>query len=287
MIELHCHSTASDGRLSPEALIRHAQAEGLRALVLTDHDTTAGVAEARKTAAEVGLIFRAGVEIEVDNATGEFHLLGLGVDDLDPRFQAGLGKLQELRKERNLRIFAKMKDAGLSGDYSDVVALAGDEGLVGRPHFARWLVKRQKVATVQDAFDKFLGKGQLFYEKKAALPLQEALELIHGAGGTAVLAHPLSLYLTLTKLEEALVEWKSWGLDGIEAFHPGAAMSKCRQFEDLGRRLGLKISAGSDFHGENRPDRRLGHTAGGLVIGDEFLEEILGISPAPAEDKAT
>lgn len=284
MIDLHCHSTASDGRLSPADLIRHAKAGGLRALVLTDHDTTAGVAEARAEAKRQDLVFLAGTEIEINFPSGEFHLLALGLQDTDSGLEAALAGLREKRSDRNLRIWQKMKDAGVGGDYADVVALAGDDGMVGRPHLARYLIQRGRVKTIKEAFDKFLGKGQMFYEKKDGLDLETALPLIKRAGGTAIAAHPMSLYLSMTKLEENFAAWKDLGLDGLEAFHPGAPLKKCLQLEDIGRRLGLRISAGSDFHGENRPDRRLGYTVDNRPISDDFWSGVLGISLPSADN---
>lgn len=282
MIDLHSHSTASDGRLSPRELVLLAARDGLKALALTDHDTIAGWDDAERSARETGLVFVPGVEIEIESPTGEFHLLALGLSRSCPDLEAELGRLRESREERNLKIFQKMKEAGVSGEYAEVVESALG-GVVGRPHLARFLVQKGRVASVKEAFDKFLGRGQMFYEKKAGLDLARALELVHRAGGIALVAHPLSLYLSLAKLEERFTEWKDLGLDGLEAYHPGAPLAKCQQLEDLGRRLGLRISAGSDFHGDNRPDRRLGHTSGGRPIGDEFYKEVLGID-LPAAD---
>jgi hypothetical protein len=275
MVDLHSHSTASDGRLTPTDLVSLAASRGLKALALTDHDTVAGLTEAQAACTARGIRFVPGIELEVESETGEFHLLGLGLGQWETGWVAGLDEFQAIREERNRRIFDRMTEAGIRGDYSKVKDLA-QGGQVGRPHFARFLVDRGKVETVQGAFDHFLGRGQLFYEKKASLPLARAIALVHAAGGLAILAHPLSLQLKFPALEEKLGEWKALGLDGLEAWHPGAEPRHCRRLEGLAARWGLKISAGSDFHGENRPDRKLGLTSGGRVIGDEFLEELLG-----------
>ena len=145
---------------------------------------------------------------------------------------------------------------------------------MGRPHFARFLVQRGKVETIQDAFTHFLGQGQLFSVAKAALSVRQAADLVHRAGGLAILAHPLTLQLNFGDLEEKLGLWKAEGLDGIEAWHPGAEPRQCRRLEGLAARWGLRVTAGSDYHGDNRPDRQLGLTAGGRPIAEHVLEEL-------------
>ena len=274
MVDLHSHSTASDGRLSPAGLVALAASRGLKALALTDHDTVAGLGEAEQAAGAAGIRFVPGIELEVESSTGEFHLLGLGLSQWKTAWARRLDEIQLLREERNRRIFAKMTQAGIRGGYDEVRALA-QGGQVGRPHFAQFLVNRGKVETIQDAFHHFLGAGRQFYEKKAALPLPRALELVHEGGGLAVVAHPTSLQLTFGELEERFAEWQALGLDGVEAWHPGTEPRHCRRLETAARRLGLKVSAGSDFHGENRPDRQLGLTSGGRPIDDSVLEELL------------
>jgi len=144
-------------------------------------------------------------------------LLGLGLGQWKTGWISGLIELQHLREERNLKIFTKMTDAGIRGDYNEVRELAAG-GQVGRPHFARFLVNRGKVRSLQEAFNHFLGRGQLFYQKKAALPLESAIALVHAGGGLAILAHPMSLQLSFADLEEKLGEWKDRGLDGAVGF---------------------------------------------------------------------
>jgi len=273
MVDLHSHSTASDGRLSPTDLVALAARRGLSALALTDHDTVAGLDEAQRACQTQGLTLVPGIELEVESDSGEFHMLGLGLRQWETGWVAGLDKLQALRDDRNRRIFGKMTEAGIRGDYEEVLALA-QGGQVGRPHFARFLVARGKVKTIQDAFTHFLGRGQLFYEKKAALPVQEAIALLHAGGGLAIVAHPMSLQMDFRELEEKLGVWKDLGLDGVEAWHPGAEPRHCRRLERLAARWDLKISAGSDFHGDNRPDRALGLTSGARPIDSQFLEAL-------------
>lgn len=275
MVDLHSHSTASDGRLSPAELVALAASRRLTALALTDHDTVAGLSEARDACQAAGIAFVPGIELEVETDSGEFHLLGLGLDQWETGWVEGLKSLQTMREDRNRKIFSKMTEAGIRGDYDEVRELAGG-GQVGRPHFARFLVSRGKVNSLQDAFTHFLGRGQLFYEKKAALPVEQAIALVHQGGGLAFVAHPMSLQLRAADLEERLGRWKALGLDGLEAWHPGAEPRHCRRLEGLAARWGLRVSAGSDFHGDNRPDRKLGLTAGGRPIEARFYEELFG-----------
>ena len=273
MVDLHAHSTASDGRLTPTELVSLAASRHLSALALTDHDTVAGLDEAAQACADRGLRFVAGIELEVEIDSGEFHLLGLGFRQWQSGWIDGLKELQRLRDVRNRRMFDKMTEAGIVADYQEIVDIA-EGGQVGRPHFARFLVNRGKVGTIQDAFTQFLGRGQLFFEKKTALPVKRAFELVHAGGGLAIVAHPMSLQPSFVDLERRLGEWQALGLDGLEAWHPGTEPRYCRRLEGLAARWGLKVTAGSDFHGDNRPDRKLGLTSGGRPIEAKFLEEL-------------
>ncbi|NNM68254.1 MAG: PHP domain-containing protein [Spirochaetales bacterium] len=274
MIDLHTHSTASDGRLDPTSLVELAHKTGLTLLALTDHDTTAGLDEAAQACQRHAISFIPGIEWEINNPNGEFHLLGLGLKNWSGGFALAVDKIQKLRHDRNQKIFARMLSAGLKGDYSEVEELA-QGGQIGRPHFARFLVARGKVSSVQDAFNQFLGRGKLFWEPKVGLDFDEAIELIHSAGGQAVIAHPLSLALPWASLEEQLLLFKSRGLDGLEAWHPSASVGACRRLEEMAQRLNLIVTAGSDFHGGNRPDRRLGFTAGKRPIDCKFADFLL------------
>jgi len=273
MVDFHSHSTASDGTLCPTELVELAAKRGLLALALTDHDTVAGLDEARLACQKHGLRFIPGIELEIAFEHGEFHLLGLGLQQWKTGWVEGLRELQRLRSERNLRIFAKMQEAGIAGNFSEVELLAKG-GQVGRPHFARFLVERGKVPSVQEAFTHFLGKGKLFYVARAGLDLEAAISMIHQAGGLAVVAHPKTLHVSQANLETLLTSAREKGLDGLEAWHPGAEPRVARKLEALALKLGLKVSAGSDFHGDNRPDRNLGLTSGGLPIEDTFLGKL-------------
>jgi 3',5'-nucleoside bisphosphate phosphatase len=273
MIDLHSHSTASDGSYSPSALVGLALERGLSALALTDHDSVGGLPEAEAASAGTPLSLIRGVEIEVAFEPGEFHLLGLRLEDLGGELAEVLSRLAEARIARNGRILDKMRDAGFSATMDELRAVAG-EGAAGRPHIAALLVERKAVRTRQEAFDKYLGKGRPFYAPKECLELGAAMRMVKEAGGLAVVAHPLSLFVSWGRLASLMDEWKELGIDGIEAYHPTAKLGPCRRVERLARERGFRVTAGSDFHGAIRPDRKLGRTAGNLAIGDEYLAEI-------------
>ena len=279
MIDLHTHSAASDGSLSPSALIAEAVKRKISALALTDHDTTGGLQQAAKAAAEHGVCFIPGVELEIVwNKDGEFHLLGLGIDGQTSEFRSALEELARRRRERNLEMINMMNKAGIPVSYEEISALAavkGEQGnSIGRPHFAAFLVKRKIVKNREQAFVRYLGRGKPFYIPKVGLEFEHAAKLINESGGIAVLAHPMSLYTAWGKFPELIKGLKEKGLAGLEAWHPSAKVSACRRLEELGRKLDLFITAGSDFHGEPRPERKLGITAGGKKIDRSFLEGI-------------
>lgn len=271
MIDLHTHSTASDGTLSPAELMQEAARVGLRAIALTDHDTIAGVPEAAAAAKEHGIQFIPGVELDLGYSHGSFHMLGLNLDPEAPELRSALAVIGENRTSRNLQMVAAIRDAGIECSYDELMQIAGGPN-VGRPHFARYLVAKGVAASEQKAFDRYIGNGKRFYKKRESIALSEALRVIHRGGGKAFIAHPLSLQMTFTKLDARLGEWKELGLDGIEAYHSNAGLEECRRLELMAERHGLLISAGSDFHGFQRPDRQLGRTAENTEIEDRFLE---------------
>jgi predicted metal-dependent phosphoesterase TrpH len=291
MIDLHTHSRASDGDLSPAGLIEKAGSMGISALALTDHDTISGLSEAEKAAKSYNIHFIPGVELEIDTeqgengrenqvlrpecavVSGEFHLLGLGIRNPSGEFLEALKHLAGARERRNLRMVEKMREAGIDLRYDAIKAFAGGN-IVGRPHFGHFLISRNLVKNQELAFKRFLAKGRPFYVPKEGLIFDRAVSLIHDAGGIAVLAHPMSLYVAWGRLPGLIASLRERGLDGLEAWHPTAKPKTCRRLEELGKAMGLYITAGSDFHGSARPDRNLGYTAGDRVIDDAILAAI-------------
>ena len=287
MIDLHTHSSVSDGNFSPSSLMEHAAKQGLSALALTDHETIGGIDQAAKAAAEHKMRFIPGVELEITwNRNGEFHLLGLGIERPTVDFVSALEELARRRRERNLEMVNMMNKAGISVSYDEIIAFATGHSAhgqhssgqnspsIGRPHFAAFLVKRKIARNMEQAFLRYLGRDRVFYIPKAGLEFERAVKLIHESGGIAILAHPMSLYTAWGRLPPLLEDLKERGLDGLEAWHPSAKVTSCLRLEEQAKRLKIHITAGSDFHGEARPGRKLGITAGGRKIDKSFLENI-------------
>jgi hypothetical protein len=270
MVDLHTHSTASDGTLTPRELIEEAARRGIREMALTDHDTVSGVAEAQAAGRRHGVTVIAGIELEIGYTGGTFHLLGLGLDPGNERLLELLSDVADERTNRNLRMIGHIREAGIEADYDSVASLAAGS-IVGRPHFAQFLVESGLVSTEQAAFQEYLGEGRPFYEPRRRLSLRKASRIIHEAGGRAVVAHPKTLRLKSAQLAEHLAQWQSEGLDGIEAFHSNASYPECREMEEMAKKLNLLTTAGSDYHGPQRSDRKLGHTTEEKPIADRFF----------------
>jgi predicted metal-dependent phosphoesterase TrpH len=271
MIDLHTHTDASDGELTPSALVELASASGISVLAVTDHDTMAGLKEAEKKAEETGIRLIPGVETEVDFEPGEFHILGLGMDQYpDGPLEDFLEDIRRRRISRNLEMVSLMEDDGLQVTIEDLDGIAGGE-VTGRMHFARWLINQGKAKNIPDCFEKWLGAGCPYYVPKVRPKLEEALEAIHASGGKAVIAHPLSLWISWGRMSKYMPEWKECGLDGIEARHPGASKREAARFEELAKQNGMFITGGSDFHGPGRPDRRLGFGSNNVPLEEDLL----------------
>ena len=275
MIDLHSHSNASDGRKSPADSARYAAEKNLSVWALTDHDTVAGLHEAALACQETGVVFVPGIEITINWPNGEFHLLGQGLSHCSEELADLVAELKESRDERNDHIIEKMAEDGIQTTAEEIKAFCGVEQL-GRPHFADYLVHRGVVKTRQAAFDKYLAQGRPWFIHHNGADLDEAVSAIVSSGGVPVLAHPLSLYVSWGKIDGVLTEIVAHGIQGIEAWHPGARVGEAMRLEELARKLGCFVTAGSDFHGEGvRADRHLGHTSGNKKIDARFWEEEL------------
>ncbi len=270
MIDLHVHTTASDGQYTSAQIIQKAAEKNIKVIAITDHDTTAGLAEAHEAGRQLGVTVVGGIEINISFPTGEFHLLGLGLKEPSTSLNVIVENVIKNRSERNLEMIQKMQSDGvnitleeLQTDFPNTV--------LGRPHFAAELVKHKIVKTRQQAFDQYLARGRKWYVPRICTNLDEAIVAIRESGGVPVVAHPMSLYLSWGRLPDFLSDCYERGVMGIEAFHPGARVTECLRLEELGRKIGFIITAGSDFHGEKiRADRKLGHTCGGKKIDDKY-----------------
>jgi predicted metal-dependent phosphoesterase TrpH len=292
MVDLHTHSNASDGNLSPPALIREAARLKISAIALTDHDSIKGLPYARNEAERQGIRLIPGIEIEINySGRGQFHLLGLGISRPSPAFIRAVERLSRLREDRNREILDLMRGMGIEAGMEELEELARGSGgedpdpsgagtpapSVGRPHFAALLIKRGIVKNQEQAFARYLGLEKPLYVPKPGLDFDEAQALIRESAGLPVLAHPLSLYLSWSRLPAFLEDLSGRGLAGLEAWHPAAKPQECRRLQEMARNLGLHVTAGSDFHGETRPGRRLGYSCGNHRIEDAVLEAIPGL----------
>ena len=277
MIDLHSHSYASDGIFSPKEAAEYAVQKNLKVWALTDHDTVDGLSEAALTCAQSGsdIIFVPGIEVNVRWPTGEFHLLGLGLRKYSDELRDLTSDLSESRRRRNLEIVEKMNRDGIKVTLDEIESMFAESQL-GRPHFAAYLVKIGKVKHRQDAFDRYLSKGRPWYVSHDGADLDVAVEAIRSAGGIPVLAHPLSLYVSWGKMEETIEKIKNHGVEGLEAWHPAARINEGFKLELLAKKLGMFVTAGSDYHGKGvRADRHLGLTSGDRKIDDRFWFEEL------------
>ena len=278
MIDLHVHTTASDGQYTPSQIIQKAAEKNIKVIAITDHDTTAGLEEAKAEGKKLGVTVVPGIELNISFPTGEFHLLGLGLKENSKSLNYIVENVIKNRNDRNSQIIAKMNEDGVPITIEEIAADFPNT-VIGRPHFAAELVKHGIVKTRQQAFDQYLARGRKWYVPRICTNLDEAIVAIKESGGVPVVAHPMSLYLSWGRMPDFLTDCYEKGVVGIEAFHPGARVTECLRLEELGRKIGFVITAGSDFHGEKiRSDRRLGHTCGGKKIDDKYyFEELLKV----------
>jgi len=275
-VDLHAHSTASDGSDAPAELVRKADARGLAAVALTDHDTTAGLAEARAAAKSLpDLRFVAGVEVSAVYEPGTMHVLGLGIDESAGPLQRMTARFRAARRERNPRILARLRALGVPVSMEDVCRQAGRAageggGIISRLHIAQAIVAAGRAADRKDAFARYVGAGAPAYVAKERLAAGEIIAAIHAASGAAVLAHPVQLQCPDLDAMDALVRrLMDAGLDGIEAYHSDHSDEQTRQYIELARRHGLLITGGSDYHGPGKPHVALGRPAVPAAILDE------------------
>jgi len=273
-IDLHAHTTASDGSFSPSELVAHAHEIGLNAIGVTDHDTIGGWDEAFIAGENLGVEIVPGVELSVAYEGGRFHLLAYYCA-VESELTEVLSEIQAARANRNGVIFDNLRELGLPLEEKEVFAFAGDKGVVGRPHFAQAMVARGYVASTQEAFDKYLADGQPAYSTKAVLTPQRAIELIHEAGGIAVWAHPpRSGKYSNDELEACLKDWVSWDLDGLETYYGAYTDAQAQWAARMQKRYDLLGTGGSDFHGAAKPNVKLGVAHTGKAVPDEVLDQL-------------
>ena len=268
MIDLHTHSTVSDGSDPPDRIPVLAAAAGCTAVALTDHDRLDGISAARAAAGEVGIELVPGCELSCEVGVGTMHVLVYFLEPGEGPLQDELGRLQDVRDRRNQIMCSQL---GLS--YEDLQAEAGGIG-AGRPHAAALLVRDGRATSIQDAFDRWLGKGKPGYVEKARLAPADALRLASASGALAVLAHPNSLELDPSALRSTLAELRDLGLVGMECEYGRYGVEDREALRALASELGLVATGGSDHHGTYKPDLSVGIGRGDLDVPDSALEDL-------------
>ncbi len=288
MIDLHCHTTVSDGGDSPTALVSKAAGAGLTAIAVTDHDNDAGCDEAVAAGIEHGLEVVRGVEISCDVedlaergyapwVRPTMHLLGYFIPQSRNSLSEGLFALQNARANRNQIIVDRLNELGVPVTFEEVETEAGGPGAqIGRPHFAAALVRHGAVPDYQSAFDDYLAKGAKAYITRKLYRPGEAVELMVSSAVVPVLAHPFTLALGASDTERFVAELCDAGLEGIEGYHGDLPLEEQAGYRELGHKKGLIVSGGSDYHGDMRPDRSLPGGKHAITTPPEVLEELRG-----------
>jgi predicted metal-dependent phosphoesterase TrpH len=273
MIDLHTHSTVSDGSDPPARIPELAAAAGCSAVALTDHDRLDGLAEARARAQALGVELVPGCEVSCEWAPGTLHVLVYFVEPGEGPLQEELARLQADRDERNRQMIDRLSAAGLPVTLEELDAEAGGVG-AGRPHMASILMRKGVVGSVQEAFDRYLARGKPGYVSKARLAPQTVAELARGSGGVAVLAHPLSLQLGEPELASAVAELADAGFSGLEARYGRYSPEERAGLADVASRHGLVVTGGSDYHGTFKPDLAVGTGRGDLSVPDTTVADL-------------
>lgn len=278
-IDLHIHSTASDGTLTPAEIVQEAATQGLAAISITDHDTLEGSRQAHALCAGA-IRFLPGVEISAAPppgapCAGSFHILGYGIELDEPVLNDTLSLLQNARRNRNPAIIERLAALGFDISMEEVLALAGD-AQIGRPHIARTMVHKGFVENIDEAFDRYLSHGQPAYVDKYRVSCARALQVIRDAGGVPVLAHPFLLNIRRRSAMERLIDsLVPMGLAGIEVYYPEHPPDETAFYRKLAERFGLLMTGGTDFHGTLTPEIRLGNGQGDFCVPYQLYQRLV------------
>jgi len=272
-LDLHLHTTHSDGSCTPTEVVNMAHRAGVTALAITDHDIMTGVSEAITAGQPCGIEIIPGVEISSLAGNSELHILGYFLDQRDSDLLARLKTLRDGRHRRNPQIIERLQTLGIDITYDEVRALAGSDS-VGRPHIARALMDKRVVTSAKEAFDRFLAEGKPAYVPRVLPSPAEAIRWIKAARGLAVLAHPTWVKVAEHPLVDLVRQLKADGLDGVEVYYSTHAARQTREYLSLAQQLGLLITGGSDFHGITKPDIEVGIGKGTLRIPPSLLPKM-------------
>jgi predicted metal-dependent phosphoesterase TrpH len=273
-VDLHLHTTASDGVMTPSEIVNYAKNKGLVAIAITDHDTIEGLEEGLLEGERIGVEVIPGIEISAEHSPGSMHLLGFFIDIHHPLLKERLGYLQTARAERNPRMVEKLNKLGIDITFDEVLKASGG-GQVGRPHFAQVLIEKGYVRSFQEAFDRFLKKGASAYVEKMRFSAEESIHFINEANGVAVLAHPNTLQLNgYSELENLLLRLVKKGLRGIEAYYPEHSALEVAQYKTLAEKHGLLITGGTDYHGIEKNGLDIGVGRGEMKLPYSIVENL-------------
>ncbi|HSG80160.1 MAG TPA: PHP domain-containing protein [Acidimicrobiia bacterium] len=271
-IDLHLHSNRSDGTDPPERIVELAVAARLDAIALTDHDTLEGIEEARAAAAgRIRLV--PGVELSVEWPTGAMHLLGYWTEPGTGPVEERLAELRQDRNRRNAEILGALRGLGIDITVDEIVAEAGGSS-VGRPHIAAVLLRKGEVASIAEAFDRYLARGRPAYRPRLRLEAAVATGLIHEAGGVASVAHPHTVATSAAEFGRAFEAFADAGIDGVECHYAEYAPDQRQHLATMAERLGLVPTGGSDYHGDNKPGLAVGSGHGDLRVPDDVLDRL-------------
>ncbi len=285
-IDLHIHSTASDGTSSPSEILTTAKTLGLGAIAITDHDTIEGSKEAASMDLSKSMQFVTGVEISTTppliTIQGSMHILGYGIRLDDPVLNQTLEQLQAARKSRNPQIIDRLNRLGIDISLEDVRKEVGKNSQLGRPHIAGHLVKKGIVSSINEAFDKYLATGMPAYVDKFRVGCFRAMEIIKGAGGIPVLAHPALLKTNKGSVfEDMVLSMKKMGLKGIEVYYPEQSPDDTAYYIEIAKKYDLLMTGGTDFHGLLKPSIKMGSGKGDLFIPYTLYEKLIEAISGP------
>lgn len=274
LIDLHTHSTVSDGTLTPAELVQHAKECGVSVMALTDHDSLRGVNEALEAGSRLGVTVIPGIEISAEYRKKDIHILGYFIDTKNREFNEILNNAWLERENRNEIMAERFRRSGIPIT-TDALKKLGKSSVITRAHFARWLVENKYCKTTVEAFDKFLGDDRPYFVPRTYLSRQTAINAIKNAGGIPVLAHPMLYRLEPARLETLIAELKEMGIEGLETYYSGNVSND----EDVVRHLALKydllMTGGSDFHGSNKPGLEIGTGRSNLNVPESVYQILL------------
>lgn len=273
IIDLHTHSTESDGTFTPEELMQEAARVGLSAIALTDHDTTGGIAKARPVAKSLGIELIPGVELSTSYEGCEVHIVGLFIDENNEFLCQKLAEFRACRDNRNEKMVEALQKEGLAITMEELLA-ENQDCVITRANIARFLYEHHQIRSIKEAFDRYIGDHGKCYVSRFKVTPMEAVSMIRKAGGIAILAHPVLYHMSNTRLNELVKCLKDVGLTGIEAIYSTYSTSDEHFIKRIAKEYDLCISGGSDFHGENKPTIQLGTGCGHLYVPYSVLEEL-------------